>query len=992
MADRLRSAPIELAKGEEAVKPERNLPLSICLSLFVIFLSYFSLGTVLTLALPYCELDNEAPLVKLYEHFDMNTSKIIVSVGALFGFSASLFGAIFPMPRIIYAMASDGLLFRWLAVVNERFRSPIIATFVSGGFAAVMATFFDLEALINMMSIGTLQAYSIVALCVMLLRYSDDPHQCCGPYPALYGDYQYSIVRYAEDPADKELEQLSEKITSKSSLPQYRSSVVSKSSGASVQSFSWKSYLHQALNPTKLEHPTPLSASYVAWATVVFCILCFILCILLVVLADELADLDPVSMFFCILFFGLGIFVVTTIYLQPQSSVQIQFKSPFVPWLPAASCFFNLYLMCNLPPNTWVKFIIWLAVGLAIYFFYGICHADNDATTMGKKSTGEANQAFEGDAEEPVIPKILVQPATPLPSVANTPNSTMLKNPPPVVRKSSREAVISPLVTAELAQKKLQEEEERARREAGNGEVKLDVEDDQVIVPKDDLVVASAPPSQAMFNEKELISALANVDPDENRGFSNEDVTAEPTSNDGELYGASPLVAGVAIGVDGHKANSNEDSDLEKKISEAGTSETHMNESEIKNSSSAPVMPLKSASIGRLAKVASEESMYGDERAPYSVPSTPVTKRAVNFNKPLRRMSSFDYIPPSSPTDPLAKNINGFCVIPVKELEFDVDDHKIRKTSSLDEIVKRSNEKDFVQTSSEPIITDNTREFTHGLGQELGKESIELGVIRERGESKLLANGETFYTPDGGNEGRDKNENVSESGSVDAKVASAESNKSSQVNNSQEESFTIVGGVETQKIASDGSETNNTDELRPYFDLGTSSSVESLQTMVTNSNKTGIQSPDDKDPKSSSQLQSINTSSVVTDVADAKHQISSDSVMLIETREPETPLDTKIKNDSTPTESGRSERTKPVSSSRDSNLQESIPVDNTLQSFGQTDTAPKDASAPMTTNSSSIKNLMQKFSVLDDSIENVPRETVKIERDSNVSELRNKFQ
>ncbi|PIO70415.1 hypothetical protein TELCIR_07731 [Teladorsagia circumcincta] len=98
-------------------------------------------------------------------------AKIAVSVGALCGMTTSLVGGMFALPRCVYAMAEDGLLFSSLAVVNGKTQVPINAVLVFGSITACIALLFDIETLVEFLSIGTLLAYSIVSACVIILRY-----------------------------------------------------------------------------------------------------------------------------------------------------------------------------------------------------------------------------------------------------------------------------------------------------------------------------------------------------------------------------------------------------------------------------------------------------------------------------------------------------------------------------------------------------------------------------------------------------------------------------------------------------------------------------------------------------------------------------------------------------------------------------------------------------------------------------------------------------
>jgi len=82
--------------------------------------------------------------------------------------------------------------------------------------------------------------------------------------------------------------------------------------------------------------------------------------------------------------------VCVSIYLQPESSAPLDFKVPLIPWVPAVNILVNVYLMVSLEPKIWLKLMIWLAAGYAIYFFYGTTHSSEH-----KKSTaylaGEMN-------------------------------------------------------------------------------------------------------------------------------------------------------------------------------------------------------------------------------------------------------------------------------------------------------------------------------------------------------------------------------------------------------------------------------------------------------------------------------------------------------------------------------------------------------------------------------------------------------------------------
>ncbi|KAL0099886.1 hypothetical protein PUN28_019961 [Cardiocondyla obscurior] len=160
--------------GEEATNPKRSIPLAIVSSLIIILVAYVTSSMVLTLIVPYDQVDQDSALVEMFGQVGAYKCKYIVAVGALAGLTVSMFGSMFPMPRIVYAMAQDGLIFRSLSQVWPATGTPAIATFTSGMCAAFAALLIQLEVLVEMMSIGTLLAYTLVSTCVLILRYQ--PH------------------------------------------------------------------------------------------------------------------------------------------------------------------------------------------------------------------------------------------------------------------------------------------------------------------------------------------------------------------------------------------------------------------------------------------------------------------------------------------------------------------------------------------------------------------------------------------------------------------------------------------------------------------------------------------------------------------------------------------------------------------------------------------------------------------------------------------------
>lgn len=229
--------------AEETIDPQRNMPIGIIASLIVCTIIYIAVALVLTGMLPYKMLDTAEPLATAFSALGMNWTAGIISLGAVFATTSVLVVFQMGQPRIFFAMARDGLLPGWAAKVHPKFRTPHVTTILTGIFVGGFAAVANIDEVVQLTNIGTLFAFILVSLGIIVLRRTDPGRH------------------------------------------------------------------------------------------------------------------------------------------RP-------FRTPWVPWVPLASILFCGYLMFKLPWETWLRFIIWLAIGMVIYLLYGIRHSGllrkSQAATTGQ--------------------------------------------------------------------------------------------------------------------------------------------------------------------------------------------------------------------------------------------------------------------------------------------------------------------------------------------------------------------------------------------------------------------------------------------------------------------------------------------------------------------------------------------------------------------------------------------------------------------------------
>ncbi|KAG7484011.1 hypothetical protein MATL_G00044630 [Megalops atlanticus] len=249
--------------GEEVTNPQKSIPLGIVASLLICFLAYFGVSAALTLMMPYYMLSVQSPLPVAFTYIGWAAAKYVVAVGSLCALSTSLLGSMFPMPRVLFAMARDGLLFKSLSQVSAR-QSPVVATLSSGAVAVLLLIILSIFLSKGIQSLLNKEVWSLLCVSVILL---------------------------------------------------------------------------------------------------------------------------------------ILVLTVIIIWRQPQSPTKAAFMVPFLPVLPVVSVFVNIYLMVQLGADTWVRYAVWMAVGMLIYFGYGVRHSVQKQRLLNANNQVSI-QTIETKAEE----------------------------------------------------------------------------------------------------------------------------------------------------------------------------------------------------------------------------------------------------------------------------------------------------------------------------------------------------------------------------------------------------------------------------------------------------------------------------------------------------------------------------------------------------------------------------------------------------------------
>src|SRR5690348_3127051 len=157
--------------AQEAKNPQRDLPIGIIASLLICTVFYILVSAVLTGMVPWRDINIEAPIARAFMDRGLATASHIITLGALAGLTSVMLVMLLGQTRALYAMANDGLLpKKFFADVHPKFRTPWKNTILVGVLAAVVGSLTPIDDIGKMVNIGTLLAFVIVCIAVMVLR------------------------------------------------------------------------------------------------------------------------------------------------------------------------------------------------------------------------------------------------------------------------------------------------------------------------------------------------------------------------------------------------------------------------------------------------------------------------------------------------------------------------------------------------------------------------------------------------------------------------------------------------------------------------------------------------------------------------------------------------------------------------------------------------------------------------------------------------------
>ena len=156
--------------GEEAINPQRDLPIGILSSLAICTVLYIIVSAILTGVVPYAQIDIKAPVAAAMGTLGIPWAKGMIATGAIFGITTVMLVLFYGLTRVVLAMSRDGLLPAGMAGVHPKTQTPVKLILGAGVVISLIAGFFPIGKVAELVNLGTLGAFFLVCASVIMLR------------------------------------------------------------------------------------------------------------------------------------------------------------------------------------------------------------------------------------------------------------------------------------------------------------------------------------------------------------------------------------------------------------------------------------------------------------------------------------------------------------------------------------------------------------------------------------------------------------------------------------------------------------------------------------------------------------------------------------------------------------------------------------------------------------------------------------------------------
>jgi APA family basic amino acid/polyamine antiporter len=170
----------------EAINPKKDVPFAIIASLIICTILYILVSLVLTGMVPYDQLDKSAPVASAFSENGITWAVFIITIAATAGLTSVMLVMMLGQTRIFLGMAKDGLLPNFFKTLHPTFKTPHKSTFLVGGIISIVAALTPINKVSEMCSMGTLLAFAMVCVAVMILRVKKPELERPYKTPAVY--------------------------------------------------------------------------------------------------------------------------------------------------------------------------------------------------------------------------------------------------------------------------------------------------------------------------------------------------------------------------------------------------------------------------------------------------------------------------------------------------------------------------------------------------------------------------------------------------------------------------------------------------------------------------------------------------------------------------------------------------------------------------------------------------------------------------------------